>query len=376
VLRAEDETALGAGLTQVVQLLQAEVQRGAMTPAVFQKLLGSIRGTYTWTNFERLDILLDTLDSSLDAAREFYQDAERRMPAAALLAPISGLHRIDDLRAGLRYPERLVGLHIIEPWNRGSVAELVATGPLSKEVRRLRDWAVELGKSCLPVPDAAGGLVMRVWLPALNEAGLLVKEGVPVERIDHAMRRFGMSFGPCEWMDRLGIDHVASLISALQPVFAGRIKLESGFALMVEKGWLGAKAEAGFYRSGWRKKQANPEAIQLWKTQSAGEVARPAPTLSQADSVAWIQRRLVTLTVLEAARCLVEGHVKNGDDLDCALCLTGWASHRGGPIGHGRQLGADALSEMCADLAREYGPRYEAPERLRIALHTGDFSGN
>jgi 3-hydroxyacyl-CoA dehydrogenase/enoyl-CoA hydratase/3-hydroxybutyryl-CoA epimerase len=83
---------------------------------------------------------------------------------------------------------------------------------------------------------------------------------------------------------------------------------------------------------------------------------------------AWIQTRLVTLMVLEAIRCVAEGLVKDADDLDCALCLTGWASHRGGPIGYARQLGVEALAARCADLARNYGPRFEMPGAVRDFL--------
>ena len=86
------------------------------------------------------------------------------------------------------------------------------------------------------------------------------------------------------------------------------------------------------------------------------------PLLSEADALAWIQRRLVTLMILEAARCLHEGLAQNADDLDCAMCLTGWATHRGGPIGYARQLGQEALTAHCDELPRpEHGPRFTAP---------------
>jgi 3-hydroxyacyl-CoA dehydrogenase/enoyl-CoA hydratase/3-hydroxybutyryl-CoA epimerase len=253
----------------------------------------------------------------------------------------------------------MVGLHLIEPWNRGSLAEIVAPASVAQPcVQRVREWAIGLGKCCLPVPDVVGGVVMRIWLPALNEAGLLVKEGVRIDRIDQAMRRFGMTYGPCEWMDRLGIDHIASLVKATQSLFAERVRFESGFALMVEKGWLGNLSERGFYQAGWRKRKPHRAAVSLWQTQSQGEQSRPTPALSVPDEHAWIQRRLVTLMMLEAIRCLEEQLVKDPDDLDCAMCLTGWASHRGGPIGHARQLGVEALTARCTELARDHGPRF------------------
>jgi 3-hydroxyacyl-CoA dehydrogenase/enoyl-CoA hydratase/3-hydroxybutyryl-CoA epimerase len=205
-------------------------------------------------------------------------------------------------------------------------------------------------------------------MPALNEAGLLIREGVSIDRIDHAMRRFGMSHGPCEWMDRFGIDLIARTARALQPSFADRLHFESGFGLMVDNGWLGNQCERGFYQSGLRKRKPNREAVQLWRTQSRGETARSTPALSDVDFQHWIQNRLGTLMVLEAIRCLEEGIVKDADDLDCAMCLTGWATHRGGPIGYALDLGAQALLSRCTLLAAEHGERYALTGDLQSVI--------
>lgn len=358
VLRSASREALAMGMLQVSQLLEGEVRRGGLTQKQLARILGNFRGTYTWTHFDRLHLILDASDGALADKQAFYQEMEEHISSGATVAPVSSPHRVEELQQGMRHPERLVGLGLIEPWNRGSLAEIVA-GPAVAQphMQRLRDWLMALGKCCLQVPDRSGGLAMRIWLPALNEAGLLVKEGIRIDRIDQAMRRFGMSYGPLEWMDRLGIDAVASLIKAMQPVFAGRIAFESGFTLMVEKGWTGSMNELGFYQPGSRKPTPHRAAAQLWQA-SQGERAHPTPTLSEADLHGWIQKRLVTLTVLEAIRCLEEGLVKDPDDLDCTLCLTGWATHRGGPIGYARRLGIEALTARCDSLASEYGPRF------------------
>jgi 3-hydroxyacyl-CoA dehydrogenase/enoyl-CoA hydratase/3-hydroxybutyryl-CoA epimerase len=346
------------GMLQVSQLLAAEKERGNVSERQFAKIVGGFRGTYTWTHFDKLHLVLDTIDGTLADKQAFFREMEKHVTPGTTVVPVSPRHRVEDLQQGLEHPERVVGLHLIEPWNRGSLAEIVATPATAQpHLQRIREWAIGLGKCCLQVPDRIGGLTMRVWLPALNEAGLMVKEGVPIDRIDKAMRRFGMSYGPCEWMDRLGIDQIASLAAALQPTFAGRITFESGFARMVEKQWLGNLTGLGFYlRSD--KPQPHRAAAQLWQTDSKGETAQPTPALSEADAHAWIQNRLVTLTMLEAVRCLDEDLAKDADDLDCALCLSGWATHRGGPLGHALQLGAEAVTARCNDLAAVYGPRF------------------
>jgi 3-hydroxyacyl-CoA dehydrogenase len=133
---------------------------------------------------------------------------------------------------------------------------------------------------------------------------------------------------------------------------------------MAERRWYGKKTALGFYVPGWGEK-LNPhaDAVVLWQTQSQGEAPRQVPVLAEADALVWVQERLVTLTILEALRCLDEGVARDPDELDCALCLSGWASHRGGPIGYARDLGIEALTARCSRLA-EYGPRYAMPTRM------------
>ena len=77
--------------------------------------------------------------------------------------------------------------------------------------------------------------------------------------------------------------------------------------------------------------------------------------------------------VLEAIRCLDDGMASDPDDLDCAICLTGWATHRGGPIGFARKFGVDSFIARCAELAREQGPRF-APV-ASLAKWLGDAKG-
>ncbi|MBI1833092.1 MAG: enoyl-CoA hydratase/isomerase family protein [Planctomycetes bacterium] len=359
VLRAADREALAMGMLQIGQLLDVEVERGTLDKAQLAQLLGAFRGTYTWTHFEKLYLILDTTGGTLTEKQQFYQEMERHIPAGATIVPISPLHRVEDLQKGLRHPERLLGLNLLEPGRRGSLAEIIATPQAAQpQVQRVREWLLALGKYCVQVPDRIGGLVLRIWLPALNEAGILVKEGVPVDQIDQAMRRFGMTLGPLEWMDQLGIDQVASLVAALQPAFDGRIQLETGFALMAQKQWLGVMTEVGFYQPGFSSPKPHWPAVELWKSQSQGEEVRPTPALTEADMHLWIQNRLVTLMILEAVHCLVDGLAKDPDDLDCAMCLTGWAMHRGGPLGYGRQLGLDTLTSRCLELVSSHGRRF------------------
>ena len=67
-------------------------------------------------------------------------------------------------------------------------------------------FARRLGKVVIVVKDVPGFLINRILLSYLNEAGFMMEEGIPMERIDRVIKRFGMPMGPVELMDEIGID--------------------------------------------------------------------------------------------------------------------------------------------------------------------------
>src|SRR5262249_15235155 len=78
-LRAAEQDTVGAGLSQVIQLLSAEVQRGGMTAAQLQTHLGAIRGTFTWTHFDSFDLVLDTTPGTLGDKQALYREMEQHV---------------------------------------------------------------------------------------------------------------------------------------------------------------------------------------------------------------------------------------------------------------------------------------------------------
>ena len=118
------------------------------------------------------------------------------------------------------------------------------------------------GKTCIVVKDVAGFYVNRCLGPYLVEVSALVRDGVPLDKLDKALTNFGMPVGPITLADEVGIDvtsHVATFLSKADlgtRMTGGDISL---MATMVEKGWLGKKSGQGFYTHKGKKKEINSE---------------------------------------------------------------------------------------------------------------------
>jgi 3-hydroxyacyl-CoA dehydrogenase/enoyl-CoA hydratase/3-hydroxybutyryl-CoA epimerase len=367
VLHDADKAALGRAALKLHQaIMQDDVRHGTLTAAAALKCLRGFRGTASWEHFDRLDLVLDTREDG--QRHERFRHLDTIATPATILASTGAVETVSALRRGLRHPERVAVLHFAGPPGLEALAELARPADVAEPVARgLEAWAASLGKVCAPVADRPGLLFWRVWLPALNEAALLLREGMQLARIDESMDRFGVSPGPLELMDRFGLDNVVRLIDALRPVLAPRLKLEDGFAEMARRRLLGVSAGAGFYRHAGRKRRPNPSAVALWWA-GPGEAWLSRTGLAHAEQFDLVQRRLIALMVIEAYHCLGEGIVADALTLDFAMVTAGWAPHRGGPLTHACQLGPDVFIQRLEELARDFGPRFTPPPGLRETL--------
>jgi 3-hydroxyacyl-CoA dehydrogenase/enoyl-CoA hydratase/3-hydroxybutyryl-CoA epimerase len=279
---------------------------------------------------------------------------------------------VKQLQEGMLHPERVAGLHFFNPVHKMPLVEVVRTASCSRRaIDVLAGLSVRLGKTPVVVQDAPGFVVNRVLMPYLNEAVLMVVEGMAVQKIDHVMERFGMPMGPLELLDQVGLDVAWHIAKAMAPAFADRFPPNDAFERMVQTGFLGQKSGKGFYVHRKRGTRVNTIAVNLLREgKPRGDLASLPPALQAQQA----RERMVLGMVNEAAACLGEGTADSPETIDLALVLgTGWAPHRGGPLRYAQDRGLENVIQVLGDLARTVGPRFTpCPELRRIA---GTVSG-
>jgi 3-hydroxyacyl-CoA dehydrogenase / enoyl-CoA hydratase / 3-hydroxybutyryl-CoA epimerase len=362
VVREANDMALGLAMLRLMALLQQAVAKGLLPASALTTKLSAVHGTTAWKGFDDLDLVIEAIDEDLGRKQKVFRELESQVSATTFLASNTSSLRIADIQQGMKHPERLAGLHFFNPVHKMPLVEVVPANRTEKQTTDiLSSWAVSLGKTPIIVQDSPGFLVNRVLMPYFNEAVFMVSEGLFIDRIDAAMRRFGMPVGPLEVLDQVGLDVAAQIARAIEPVFGDRLELQPAFALMEEKGWLGRKSGAGFYHYRGKRKIANPKVVEALRADVPAAVAA-----SRADQFSMIQERLVGLMVNESARCLEEKLVDSAETVDLALVLgAGWAPHRGGPLRFSQDHGIEKIIQSLTALAQIYGPRYEPCQALR-----------
>ena len=255
----------------------------------------------------------------------------------------------------------MIGMHYFSPVQRMPLLEIITTSDTSEWVTASAlEFGIRQGKTCIVVKDGPGFYTTRILAPMLNEAVLLIEEGVDPAEIDRAMLAFGYPVGPIALMDEVGIDVGAHVSKGLGPMFEARgAKPSAGLGRLYEKGYYGKKNKKGFYRYDLKKKKG-------MRPIDSGvlEVLRMAP--QRRAEAREIQDRVSLMMINEALLCLQEGIIASPRDGDTGAILgLGFPPFRGGPFRHIDAEGAGAVLRRMDELAEAHGGRFMAADILR-----------
>jgi 3-hydroxyacyl-CoA dehydrogenase / enoyl-CoA hydratase / 3-hydroxybutyryl-CoA epimerase len=365
VVQEVNETALGAGLERIVNLFNQAVERGILTAHERDRKLSAIKGTYAWKGFENVDVVVEAALEDLEAKRKVFRELEARCRPEAVLATNTSSLLIAAVAEGLARPERVGGLHFFNPVHKMPLVEVARTAATADPATALlAQFAIGLGKTPVVVRDAPGFVVNRVLMPYLNEATLLVAEGLPVADLDAVMRRFGMPMGPLELLDQIGLDVSAHVAESMRSLMAERFGPNDAFERMRANGWLGVKGGKGFYVH--KGKKATPNALAENLLRATGTAPPATAALPKAARLTEARERMVLLMVNEAALALAEGLAADAETIDLAMVLgTGWAPHRGGPLHYADERDPAEVVRALEALAARHGKRFEPCAELK-----------
>jgi 3-hydroxyacyl-CoA dehydrogenase/enoyl-CoA hydratase/3-hydroxybutyryl-CoA epimerase len=365
VVREVSQAALEAGLERIKGLFRKAVERRLLTEPESVERLAAIQGTLKWEGFESVDVVVEAALEDLPAKQAVFRELEARTRPTTVLATNTSSLPVERLQQGMTHPQRVAGLHFFNPVHKMPLVE-VARAPASDDatLATLTQWAIHLGKTPVIVRDSPGFVVNRILMPYLNEAVLLVAEGLTIEQVDRVMKRFGMPMGPLELLDQIGLDVAAHVAQSMRPVLAGRFEPNAAFEKMRAAGLLGQKSGRGFYLHGGKKPKINAQVQDLLRDDNTLSVSSALPPAARATEG---RERMVLLMVNEAALALSEQLTANAATLDLAMVLgTGWAPHRGGPLRYAADRGIAEVVQALTALTARYGHRFEPCLELNV----------
>ncbi len=351
--------ALEKGIATISKNLLGRVEIGRMTPAEAASSLAMLSTSMTTQALADRDVVIEAIVENEEAKVKLYGELEKLLSPEAILASNTSTISITRMAQSLKAPERFAGMHFFNPVDRMQLVEVIRGEKTSEQtVVTLVALARRISKTPIVVKDCPGFLVNRILFPYMNEAMLLLEEGVPPRTLDKAATAFGMPMGPVTLQDVVGLDTSLYAGRVVNTAFADRAVPTRILDELVAAGRLGQKSGAGFYSYAKGTRGADDPALEP----ILAKVRRPG---KGELSIEEIQDRLFLPMLTEATRVLTDGIVREPGDVDMGLLLgIGFPAFRGGILRWADTLGIGRVLDKLAKY-ESLGVRFQPTEMLR-----------
>jgi len=174
------------------------------------------------SNLKSADLIIETRNYPLEDKITSLNHIDANVHENIPVITSSLCHSVSEQASGSRYPGRLIGIGLYNTFSQSKRIEVtpskITDTAVLKNAEKILD---ELGLSYSVVPDRVGLIFPRVVSMIINEAVQVYSEKIASkEDIDTAMK-LGTNYplGPLEWADRIGIELVYNILTALQRDF-------------------------------------------------------------------------------------------------------------------------------------------------------------
>lgn len=240
------------GIKRVSENMDKEIGRWGLTASEKKSILSRIHPGADLAPVAQAEMVIEAIPDRLDMKQELFAELNTLCPAETVLVTNTSTLSISEIAAMTTRPDKVIGLHFLNPVNRIPIVEVVRGLKTSdKTYQMIREFAGQINKQPILVNEYPGFVTTRIIVPMLNEAMHVLMEGISTaDDIDAAMKLgFGFNMGPLALADLMGLDEVmAWMENLLAELSEHKYNPCPLLRKMVRAGNLGVKTGQGFFK--------------------------------------------------------------------------------------------------------------------------------
>ena len=243
-LAEKGKAKIGAALTK-------QVEKGKMSADMRDSVLSRITPIGSPAAFAGCDLVVEAATENVDLKLKLFRQCDDAIGPDSYLASNTSSISITKLAAATSRPDRVIGMHFMNPPPLMKLVEVVRGVQTSNDtVTLIRALAQKMGKVTITSKDVPGFLVNRILSPMLSEACFALQEGLGTAEDIDTGAKLGLNhpMGPLELADLIGLDTMLFICEVLHREFGDdKYRPPTLLRNLVSAGWFGKKSGRGFY---------------------------------------------------------------------------------------------------------------------------------
>ena len=246
------EEFLDKGMNTINNSLNKLVSKGKMSEIEAESAISRISTSTDKSSVSNADLVVEAIPEVLSYKTSLFAELDSLCKPEAILATNTSSISIDSIASSTNRPDRVIGMHFMNPVPIMKLVEIINGSDTSDEVNNaVVNAAEKMGKTALSCNDSPGFVSNRILCPMINEAILTLEEGVAEPEAIDGIMKLGMNhpIGPLALSDLIGNDTVLHIMNVLHEGFEDDKYAPSQLLVkMVSEGKLGRKSGEGFYK--------------------------------------------------------------------------------------------------------------------------------
>jgi 3-hydroxybutyryl-CoA dehydrogenase len=198
--------------------LDRQVKKGSIQEAEKEAALGRIRTATGLAEVAGADLIVEAATEDRDLKFRIFRELDSVAGERAILATNTSSISITEIAAQTGRPERVIGMHFMNPVPVMKLVEIIRGLSTSDEVAAsVVRTAEALGKTVAEAEDYPGFVANRILMPMINEAVYCLMEGVAEKEAIDTVMKLGMNhpMGPLALADLIGLDTCLAIMEVL-----------------------------------------------------------------------------------------------------------------------------------------------------------------